>query len=67
MNTIRVTYKKTFLSGLLKGLTVDAGYDIPDTLNDRRITMLSLLNIDQDNPGREALTNNLFYVSQIQL
>ena len=50
MNTIRVTYKKTFLSGLLKGLTVDAGYDIPDTLNDRRITMLSLLNIDQDNP-----------------
>lgn len=67
MDTVRITYKKTFLSGHLQGLTVDAGFDIPDTIQDRRRTLLALLEMDKENPGKEALTNSLFYVSSIHI
>jgi hypothetical protein len=66
-NTIRLSYKKTFLTGILKGMTVDAGYDIPDTIKDRQRAMLTLLDMDRDNPGSEALTGNKFFVSAIYL
>lgn len=64
-----VSYKKHFLTGNLKGLTVDGSFDIPYAVNDPEVTnyMATLRQHTKAHPGKDAGTRDEFWVSDIRV
>jgi len=63
VKTVRITYTKHFLSGLLAGLSVPASFPVPESQADVTVQMLSRLT--PEHPGNEAVTRFRFAVSNI--
>lgn len=65
MYTHEITYQKTFITGLLKGMTVCGGFKtVEDLVEDYH---LDLKDMTEDNPGIEAITGNKYYVKNISI
>jgi hypothetical protein len=57
-------YSKQFLSGNLKGIRVRCSYPVPD--QDHLIhDQLALNKLTKDNPGKDCVTGDLFWVYNI--
>ena len=61
---INVTFKKTFLTGLLEGLTVPQKISFA-TAQAAADYVDYLTNISKKNPGKDCMTGNKFLVSEI--
>ena len=59
-----VQYKKTYLSGHLKGQTVDAAFYCPDARS-QRLARESLIRYTEDSPGTD-IQGHAFVVSDLQ-
>jgi hypothetical protein len=63
MNKAKIRYKKVFVSGHLKGMSVDTYITVPVSEVERNLA--ALVKMDKRNPVKEACTRNKFYVTDI--
>lgn len=61
----KIMYIKTFLSGLLKGLSIPVDYKVPDDSVAHHCRCLSI--ITQKNPGCDAITKSQYYVTDVRV
>lgn len=63
--SLQLSYDKTMLSGHLKGMTVQAGFNCP-TPRDAKRSKKSLAMYTEDSPGTD-ISGNRFTVSNIKI
>lgn len=62
-----IHFKKTFLSGNLKGLTVNSSYSVPNVEKLIANHIDSLKMATKKSPKLEMLTNNKYFVTDISV
>lgn len=63
MTHIKISYKKNILTGILAGLCVDGGFNVPNYFT-LELTLATLRRQTPDNPGTDIIGNK-FYVTEI--
>lgn len=59
----RITYSKFFLTGVLTGISVRCGFDVPAEVAHER--MMGLQGFTKQNPGRDFMTNDEYWIYNV--